>query len=134
MHICFSWMPRQLPLSLKITVSWDRTPCSLAYIYQCFRGTFCLHLYGSSSTLKMEGAHFSKMLVNIYETAWHRIPENGKLHSHWKSPYISPTIFNLNFEYREQIAASQCNVVLYLRDSFLSSKICQLWTLIAIII
>jgi hypothetical protein len=34
------------PVTMKIIVFWDVTKCSLAEIYQCFRGMFCLHLQG----------------------------------------------------------------------------------------
>jgi hypothetical protein len=56
----------------KITVSWDRTLCSLVDIFQRFGGTCWLHLQGSSltsSTLNIEAVNSSETLIDIYQTA-----------------------------------------------------------------
>jgi hypothetical protein len=41
----------------------------------------CL-VYKYSLTLKMEAVCPSEILVNIYYTAWHHIPEDSSLHGH----------------------------------------------------
>jgi hypothetical protein len=64
--------------SNELTVFWDVTLCSLVDRYQCFKGICCLHLH--SSTLKVEKACSSKMLVHIYQTIWDNVPEDSNLH------------------------------------------------------
>jgi hypothetical protein len=43
--------------------------------------------------LTMETAHDSKMLVTVYETTWHCIPQDSNLHSHCHDNLISHGIF-----------------------------------------
>jgi hypothetical protein len=52
--------------NMQNTVFWDVTPCSLP---ACLAYT--------SITLKMEAAHSSKMLENVYQITQHNIPDNN---------------------------------------------------------
>jgi hypothetical protein len=51
-----------------LVVFWDIALCSLVDPYQCFRGAYCLLHQAVSS---------SETSVNIYQTAWHYISEDG---------------------------------------------------------
>jgi hypothetical protein len=48
-----------------MTVFWVVAPCSLAEVYQRFRGPCCLDHYGDEC-LMMEAARTSETLVNFY--------------------------------------------------------------------
>jgi hypothetical protein len=51
--------------SINMTITCNVVLCSLADIYQHFKGLYCLRLEG---TLKMDAADFSKMLVYLHLT------------------------------------------------------------------
>jgi hypothetical protein len=64
---------------LKVAVFWDVNLCNFVDKYLSFGGTGFIHLQ-ASSVLKMESG-FTKMLVPIYQTAWHHITEDNNVHS-----------------------------------------------------
>jgi len=49
---------------LHILIFWVFMPCNIGGINQCFGGTYCLHLQGTSSTLKMVA--LSSQKINIW--------------------------------------------------------------------
>jgi hypothetical protein len=63
-----------IAMTMKNTVSWNEMSCTLADVYQWFRGTCYHHLQGSkSSHMKTDVACSSKTFVSIYQTTWHHI-------------------------------------------------------------
>jgi hypothetical protein len=58
-----------IAVNIKKTVFCDVMPCSLVGIFQNLGGTFSHHLQEmrSFSTLNMEAADFSQVLVSIYQ-------------------------------------------------------------------
>jgi hypothetical protein len=63
------------PVTMKVTVLWDVTPCSLVDLYPSFGGTYCHHFQGR---IKKQAP--PKKSVSIYQTARLHIPENINLH------------------------------------------------------
>jgi hypothetical protein len=59
-----------------MAVFWDVPPCRLADVHRRFRGAYCLHHQGDER-LMMEAVSSSETLVNIYQTTWYNIPEEG---------------------------------------------------------
>lgn len=71
-----------------ITIFYDVTPCSQVDIYQSFGGTFP----------EDESSSSSEKFINIYQTMWHHILKDGKLHltqsvtdAHMTDTVIIPT-------------------------------------------
>jgi hypothetical protein len=62
---------------MKIAVFWDETLCSSTHFYHTFGGTCCLEY---QHVLKTEIAHLFEILVDIYHTKWHHVPEDRDLH------------------------------------------------------
>jgi hypothetical protein len=60
--------------SMKMTIFWVVVLCSLVEVYRRFRGVAT-----SITTLMMEAASTSKMLVNFYQTALRNNPEDSHL-------------------------------------------------------
>jgi hypothetical protein len=56
--------------SMKVTVFWDVTPCSLVEVYRRFRGACCLHHQGGCPEAS----------VNFYQTIWRNTLEGSHLH------------------------------------------------------
>jgi hypothetical protein len=56
--------------TLKMTVFWDISPCSLVEVHQHFRGAYCLHHDNTVllDTLMMETVCLSETSVSFYET------------------------------------------------------------------
>jgi hypothetical protein len=63
-------------------VFWVVTPCELVHWYQCFRGTYCLHL-----RMKME--------ASTYKSTHHYYPENQYWHPCYED--LSPQLIFLPF-------------------------------------
>lgn len=61
----------------------------LQHPYQNFTNCPHTHTYTVRSTLEMEEAHFSKMLILIYRSTQHHIPEGGTLQSQRKKSQTS---------------------------------------------
>jgi hypothetical protein len=61
-------------VTMKNTVLWDVSRCSLVYVYKRLGETRCRHLQGS---LNMETASSSKMSSNIWQTSRHHIQEDS---------------------------------------------------------
>jgi hypothetical protein len=79
----------QLIDSIKITVFRDVMPYSLVDYDQCFDKIYCLHLQDGRAVLKMEAAGSSEMLVMIYQTTGHHIPEDSNFLSHFSENLVS---------------------------------------------
>jgi hypothetical protein len=61
-------------------VCWNVIPCILVDRYYVSKEPAASILkFENSSGLNMEKVHSSKMLVPIYQTTWHNIPEDSKL-------------------------------------------------------
>ena len=63
-------------VTVKITVSWHVTLCSLVDMYHTFGGTYCLEHQG---VLKTETEDSSRILVDSYHAEWHHIPDDCDL-------------------------------------------------------
>jgi hypothetical protein len=59
-------------MCVKITVFWD---IYYSRHLSVFLKACCNFKAESSSTLKIEARNPSEMLINIYQTMWHHIPE-----------------------------------------------------------
>jgi hypothetical protein len=70
-------------MSIKITVHWDVTQCSLVHKYKYFRN--CLHL---QSTNKHWVNRLSETLASVYQTTWCHITE---IHD-----FNTVTVYDLN--------------------------------------
>jgi hypothetical protein len=53
---------------MMIAVFWVVTPCSLAEVYQRFRGPCCLHHQGDDSSARLHGATTQKTAIFILKT------------------------------------------------------------------
>jgi hypothetical protein len=58
------------------------TPCSLVETYKYVIRTCCVQLVGISSSLKMDSAGISEMLLNCYLITWCRRPDDSYFYSH----------------------------------------------------
>jgi hypothetical protein len=65
-------------VSIKMTVFWDVAPCSLAEVYQCFRGVCCCAIIA----LMLEISGTSETSVNFYQTTWCNTPEDSHPHGY----------------------------------------------------
>jgi hypothetical protein len=82
--------------SVKMTVFWDVTLCSLVEVYRRFRAACCL----PAIALTMEEACSSETSVNFYQTTRRIIPKDSHLQN------------LVYFEWHEQVWAASINEVL----------------------
>jgi hypothetical protein len=71
-------------VTMKSTVFWDVTHCSLVEVFQQIYTRCLLPCLACFLTLKLEPVCSSETLMNFYQTAWHHVLENGTLYMcHW---------------------------------------------------
>jgi hypothetical protein len=74
---------------MKIAVFWVAAPCSLAEVYQRFRGPCCLHHQGDDYTVLQPRRQQSSLLKNILTVFWNRNKKNwidpNYPHAFWDS-------------------------------------------------
>jgi hypothetical protein len=70
------WLEVLMAVTAKMAVFWVVASCRQVWVYQCFRGLYCLHHQG---TLMMEAVQTSEMLVISYQSTWHYNPEDSHL-------------------------------------------------------
>jgi hypothetical protein len=68
-HAVYKFLAIKLPV-LENAVFKNMMPCGVVDVYQHLRKAY-------SSALKMEAAHFSEMLVNIYQSTQQHTPEDA---------------------------------------------------------
>jgi hypothetical protein len=70
---------------------WVVVPCKLEWVYQRFRGMYCLH-HQVDGALMMEAMQTSQTLVNSYQTTRRYNPEDSHLHSHLRENLCTPSL------------------------------------------
>jgi hypothetical protein len=56
-----------MAVSIKITVSWNVTQCSLVDTYQCFRRIYCFHRQGRKVKTVTTGCYEMLVLVHTLQ-------------------------------------------------------------------
>lgn len=71
-----------------IVIVFIVTQCSLLAVYQCFGGSYCHHLQGWTSALRMEAVFYSETLVFTFKSTQLYNPEDQ--HPHVEDKYLYP--------------------------------------------
>jgi hypothetical protein len=68
-------------VTMKSTVSWGVTPCSLVEVHQCFWGMYCLHLQDQrvGHAINQQDVSSKQSTLLWYQTTWSHISEDSTL-------------------------------------------------------